>query len=599
MRFDEALPRLAAAYDQGVLVPFLGAGMSLPACPSWTGLITGLEEKCGIDPAVGSTAAVDLVRRANRAVRLLKRRDDQAFVDAMRGALYPAGKIIPPQTESLGRIWWPLTLTTNYDDYFHRAYHRWHDDPRDALTVLGRSAQDCQQVLSSLSSPSGCLLWALQGFLSRRGEHPLHSEMVVGHEEYRRVTHTAQHFRRAFAEVFRRRSFLFLGSSLGDTYLLDLFGEILEFAGANPLPHYAMVKRDSVDAPFLRSRFNIIALEYDEHTDLPGWLDRLHEQIGRAGTRPIRWSYSLAAADAGTATGVEDLEIVRGALPPPAEGELIAVSAGTGRSGTLWVSEGVFETVRSFWPQPVVGRGYLMEKLSDRFVFGYQKPDGTGPVPVVAINARVDDRDRRDLRLIGEAVGELLDWAAANGFRTVRMQVLASGKSAHYPARFSLAEAVRAYGRWRRATENALALRIHVTDPRALLELASGRLDVVELLTCEDVRFWVEVVDSGQVLERELVFDDCDHPLSRIAERFDVPRTGWEVDVNPRPRRDSEESTVDALWESDLLSVGVIPGATLRFIAPEARAADAPKPGNRMARTVPKLTGENDAADAV
>jgi hypothetical protein len=568
MEFNEALPRLAAAYDQGVLVPFLGAGMSWPACPDWKGLIAGLEERCGIDPTAGGTEPVDLVRRGNRAVRLLKRRDERTFINGMRAALYRGRPPVPPQTQALARLWWPLVLTTNYDNHFETAYGRAHRDARDALTVLGRSAQDCQQVLSSLSSTSGCLLWALQGYLAAgRGEHRLHPELVVGHEEYRRVTHTAQHFRRAFAEVFRRRSFLFLGSSLGDTYLLDLFGEILEFAGANPLPHYAMVKKGTVDAAFLRSRFNIIALQYDEHDQLPGWLDTLKAETDRAATRPVRWCYSLAAGEADGTAGVEDLEIIRGSLPPPAEGELVAVSAGTGRGGTLWVSEGVHDVVRPFWSRPVVGRGYLMERLSTRFVFGYPKPDGSGPVPVVAVNARVDDRDRRDLRLISEAVRELLDWAVEHGFHTVRMQVLASGKSAHYPARFSIAEAVRAFGRWRRATGHALALRIHLMDPRALLEVGAGRLDVVELLTCEDVRFWVEVVAGGQVLERELVFADSDRTLGEIAQDFAVPRTGWEIDVNPRPRLDARSQTVHAEWNNDLLSIGVIPGATLRFIA--------------------------------
>lgn len=594
MQFDAALPRLAAAYDQGVLVPFLGAGMSRPACPDWVGLISALEEQAGVDPDADDTATTDLVRRGNRAVRLLKRRDDDAFITAMRAALYGGrasrGKNgraavsvnhpVPPQTEALGKIWWPLVLTTNYDDHFVKAYHRWHDDPRDRLTVLGRSAQDCQQVLSSLSSPSGCLLWALQGYLERKKEHRLHPELVVGHEEYRRVTHTAQHFRRAFAEVFRRRSFLFLGSSLGDAYLLDLFGEILEFAGANPLPHYALVKQGTMDAAFLRSRFNIIALQYEEHTQLPEWLDRLREETGRALTRPVRWCYALAAGpDTGAPAGVEDLEIVRGPLPPPAQGELVAVSVGTDEGGLLWVSDGVQPTVRPFWPAPAKRpRGYAMQLLSERFVFGFQKPEGAGPVPVVAINARVDEHNRRDLRLIGEATTEMLDWAAGNGFHTVRMQVLASGTTAHYPARFSLSETVRAFGRWRRRNPAvALALRVHLMDPRALLELASGRLDVVELLTCDDVRFWVEVVDGGQVMERELVFADCDHPLSTIAERFDVPRSGWQVDVDPPPQRDSVECTADVLWENDLLSVGVVPGATLRFVAPETKAAAQPR----------------------
>lgn len=172
------------------------------------------------------------------------------------------------------------------------------------------------------------------------------------------------------------------------------------------------------------------------------------------------------------------------------------MSVGTGAQNTLWVGGGVGETVRPFWPRPLIApRGYAMERLGERFVFGYRKPDGT-PVPVVAVNARVDEYDRRDLRLIGDAVWELLDWAAAAGFRT-----------------------------------------------------------------------------GEQVLEREMVFGDCDRPLSTIAKRFDVPRTGWEIDINPRPRRDSDPNTVEKYWDTDLLSVGVVPGATLRFIAPEPQPA--------------------------
>lgn len=584
MQFHEVLPRLVAAYDQGVLVPFLGAGMSVSACPSWQGLIEGLEGYCSIDSQAASAGTADLVRRGNRAVRLLKRRDHGTFLEAIRATLYPPGKAIPSQTEALAKIWWPLVLTTNYDDHFVTAYNRFQSDERDRLVVLGRSPQDSQKILSSLSSTSGCLLWALQGYLARRKDHPLHPELVVGHEEYRRVTHTAQHFRRAFAEVFRRRSFLFLGSSLGDTYLLDLFGEILEFSGANPLPHYAMVKKGTVDVPFLRSRFNIIALEYEDHGDLPAWLDTLRAEIDSAGTRPVRWSWSLAAScGVEGAAGPPDLEILRGALPPPGSGELSVVSVGTGRDGTLWVSSGVHETVRSFWPPPVqTPRGYAMQKLGNRFVFGFQKADASGPVPVVAINARADDHDRRDLRLIGDAVREMLDWAVENGFRYVRMQVLASGRTAHYPARFSLAETVRAYGRWRRRTGHPLALRIHLVDVRALLEVAAGRLDVVELLTCEDVRFWVEVVDGHQVLERELVFADCDDSLNGIAERFDVPRAGWTMEVSPRPRPDSKPDAVQDVWEMDLLSVGVIPGATLRFIAPQSPSSAGSRPKKQM-----------------
>lgn len=574
MNFEDALPRLASTYDKGLLVPFLGAGMSRPACPDWAGLIEELERQSGVQPGEGAVGPADLVRRANRAVRILKRKNRDDFPRALRHALYPSPMQPPPQTEALARIWWPLVLTTNYDDLFAQAYRRNFREAGDALTVLGRSPQDCQQVLTSLSSTNGCTLWALQGYLGRgSGSVPvrhLRAELVVGHEEYRRVAHTAQHFRRAFAEVFRRRSFLFLGSGLGDEYLLDLFGEILEFSGANPLPHFAMVKAGTVDAPFLRSRFNIIALEYADHDALPGWLDALRAEVGSSRARPVRWCFSLGCpVNLREAEPCEDLEIVRGQLPDPGPGEVVAVSGGTGAEGRVWVSEPIFEFVARYWPAPAQSRGFQIPRVGPTYVRGYPDADGR-TMPVVAVVARADEQDRRDLRVIGDAATELFDWAVGEGYQRVRMQLLASGRTAHFPAHFSLAETVRAYGRWRRR-EGAppLRLSIHLVHPGAIFEVASGRLDVVELLTADDVRFWVEVVDEGQVLERELVFAPPERTVGEIVQQFELPVRGWMLEVNPQPRRDSRPVPLADARRADLLEVGVCPGATLRFTSAE------------------------------
>lgn len=479
-----------------------------------------------------------------------------------------AGAATPPQTTGLAKIWWPLVLTTNYDDYFVRAYEDHHQEPRDAVTVLGRSAQDCQQVLSSLSAPYGCCLWSLQGYLPREGHHRLQGELVVGHEEYRRVTHTAQHFRRAFAEVFRRRTLLYLGSSLADAYLLDLFGEILEFSGANPMPHYALVQRNSVDASFLRSRFNIIALEYETHDEVPKYLDQLKAELDRGRARPMRWTYSLDLAAAPAACGGADLEIIRGAMPDPSPGELMAVSIGTSRDGMQWISRNVQSLVERHWPPTNRPTGYCLGPIGERFVVGFKNPDGSPRLPIVGVNARANDRDDRDLRLIGDALRELLEWTADQGFLNLRMQLLASGQTAHYPGQFALAEMIRTYGRWRRQTDRAISLKIHLFDHRPALEVATGRLDVVELLSCDDVRFWVEIVDGQQVVGREIVFADGEETLGEIARRFDIPERGWAVAVSPPPRPDSQPHSVKDEWNANLVSVGVVPGVTLRFSAP-------------------------------
>ena len=585
LTFESALPRLVTAHDQGVLVPFLGAGMSRDTCPDWKTLVTSLEAQSGVPVAGGALdEPADLVRRANRAVRVLKRREQGAgFPGALRHALYagcpPSELPIPAQTAALARIWWPLVMSTNYDDLFATVYEKGLGSAPETLAVVGRSAQDCQQVLSSLSSTmTGSLLWALQGYLPRNevaALRPLEDELVVGHEEYRRVTHTALHFRRAFGEVFRRRSLLFLGSSLSEAYLLDLFGEVLEFSGANPLPHYAMVREGSVDTDFLRSRFNIIALEFGGYPELPGWLDRLGEAIGASRARPVRWSFQLAAPPRGggasattPAPAADDLEIVRGPLPLPAPGECVAVSAGLGSDGSPWFNPDIYDRlVRPTWPRRVKGEGSRASRLGTRFLYGPPPAPGAEVWPVVAVMARDADSDRRDLRLIGEAATELFQWAAAQGFQRLRMQLLASGKTSHFPSRFSLAETVRAFGRWKRESGSPLPLVIHLVNPGALFEVSTGRLDVVELLTCDDLRFWVEVVDGVRVLERELMFEPVERTVGALAARFDVRGGGWSVEVNPRPQSSSGPVPVLGAASSDLLDIGVISGATLRFVA--------------------------------
>ena len=128
------------------------------------------------------------------------------------------------------------------------------------MQVLGRSQADCRDVLASLHSSRAPILWALQGYVGesvgsrvrqfrrasaiewskdnplanllnpakRTATNPspsasrlyeskleqLRSQLVVGHEEYRRVAYTEPQFRRVFAEVFRARSLLFLGCSM-------------------------------------------------------------------------------------------------------------------------------------------------------------------------------------------------------------------------------------------------------------------------------------------------------------------------------------------------------------------------------------------------
>jgi hypothetical protein len=326
---------LALAYGQGLLVPFIGAGLSAPTCPLWPDFVAKLERAAGVSSQDSTISGDALIRRSARAVRKL--RNESSLADAVRTAIYAeSDRFKPPKaTTALANIWWPLVVTTNYDSLFIDAWNkRWivsEGEPLPQTTEmipLGRGPLDCQRVLNSLRAPDQSLLWAVQGFVGSPDEKRLHllcNQLVVGHEEYRRETYAALHFRRAFAELYRSRIFLFLGAGLGDPYFLELFGEIVELLGSVPHMHYAFVPKGKVDSDFLLRRLQIRTLEYEltdnnshgEH--LVAFLSKLEQVIESKRPRTVRWAFRLDARHTiKRRDSKPDVEIVRGDLPKKA-----------------------------------------------------------------------------------------------------------------------------------------------------------------------------------------------------------------------------------------------------------------------------------------
>src|SRR5438132_670512 len=97
-----------------------------------TSLATGATRILPVPPA-NITVPLDcksphdeLIRRANSAVRTLKGGERGAFAKAVRAGLLSAGtdnRSIPPQTQTLARLSWPLVLSTNYDNCYAAAFH--------------------------------------------------------------------------------------------------------------------------------------------------------------------------------------------------------------------------------------------------------------------------------------------------------------------------------------------------------------------------------------------------------------------------------------------------------------------------------------------
>jgi hypothetical protein len=560
---QDFLALTVSSYHRGLLVPFMGAGMSRPKCASWPELVNNLERLADINATTGvDNSPADLTRRANRAVRVL-RRDKSAFPGVVASALAGSGTAVPPQTIALSQIWWPLVLTTNYDDLYATAASASFSGP---ISVAGRSPADCRRILNSLHTPALPLIWALQGYIGTAPEpdatQALRHELVIGHDEYRRVTHSNPYFRTAFAEVFRTRSLLFLGSGLQDPYLLDLFGEVLEKAGPNPVPHFAIVRQGQADSDFLHSSLNIIAYEVTDHDGVLLFLNALRAAIDGERVRERSWSYATRSRAHVRLGETWDVCIERAVVPRPAEGECIAISCGYENGKVLnsgWMQEHA-DADTSLRGQRV---DEYLSVPDDQYVVG------GGPTPYYFVIARDrtrggTSRDRRDLRVIGAAMQELLSRAADEGYRLVRAQLLAAGERRVFPPVFSIIEMLRAFGEWKRLNARELSLAIQVVDPSVIFALSTGRIDVAELLSGGPMRFWVEI--TGDANARHLNHERPETLLTSIARKFDVPMTAaWRFVVEPSPEPHSRYISLHEARNRTLREIGVVSSSTLRF----------------------------------
>jgi hypothetical protein len=566
LSFQEILPLLTSTYRAGRLVPFIGAGMSRPRLADWEGFVENLERLAGITPSPGEPQ----VRAQRAAAKIRNSGTAESFFAKIRESLKVAngyaGPKIPPQTKALAQIFWPLTISTNYDDLFYGACREVHETRLDPL-LLGRSAGDCKRVMSALSSPFDReIVWHIQGFVG--GQHSDHllqeeaaelprlsAELVIGHSEYRQVANTAVHFRRCFGEVFRSRSFLFLGSSLSEEYFWNLFGEMLELCGPSSVSHFALISRnDRVDVRFLAEQMNITVYQYDDHAELPGLLRTLKDSIDQPEVRMARWSVQ--------ARGGAVLEVVpHAALPVPdmASGASVALVVGSDETGHIEVAD------------------VKQEELSSKF---QGKRFGTSdhvlsPEPgLFAVRAITGDPTKTNC--IGSAVDELFH-ALDSACRELHLHLPSAGGTV--PPVYGFIETVRAYG---------TLLREHASPPRLiayvgsqiLLNLTAQQIDLHELLASELIRFWTVVNPVARTTSGTPYSEVDREPIRRVLYKCSKTLIGsvamevlsdvapaalkdWKLSVCPSSHHHPESVTVDKVADKTICDAGIAFGSVL------------------------------------
>ena len=590
MTFEEALPRLLTAYSKEELVPFIGAGMSAKSCTLWFDFVSQLCSYADLSRVPAPDAAAgDLIRLADRAVQVLLNHSDEALQkgvrEALKGVDYPS---VPVQTQLLTQVYWPLVLTTNYDDWLVGCAdaQRWSHAEENRMRVLGRSPADCYEVLTSLYVRSPPLLWALQGFLggqyreydatfkARSVSGDLASQVVVGHQQYQLVMHREPHFRRAFSEVLRRRSLLFIGSGLQEDYLLNLFGEVQIMHGPGSLPHYALMREngDLDVSSALLARYNIVPITYRLFSDLPRLLERLAESVAQLNAHSFgeerRYPLSLSNRDR---SGY--LALRRGELPFPKEDACAALSLGLNEDGTPKLGT----SARSFFGKakklyPDFKEDY--EPLNDP---GFFKVRGLPRVYALVARSLGSKRvDRRDLRLLAPTVKRFLELCVDAGYKTVHLPLLAAGEGRNWHPSFCLIETVRGVRMFVAGCSDDQplpAIYVHIVDPSVLYPLRAGKLFIEENLYCDDLRFWVIIERAHGASEHLLLLRNPVDKLSDVAAFLGLSdESDRSISISPLPTAESKVMRLAEVWSSTLTSLGITNYSTLIFSRPRQHA---------------------------
>lgn len=591
--FDEALPSLRAARRGGRLVPFVGAGLSRPHCRSWPHFIEALYR--GFDeapaPALASIDPESLYRAADRVAAWLRLRPAEERLALLRKALHdPDAPDLPPQAVALASFDWPLVITTNYDDLVPRAFRqRRRDDGAGEIAILGRSRDDCARVVRSLDILDNPIVWFIQGHVGEGAvRRSLLDEVVVGHQQYQQAINASSSFRRAFSEVFRRRSLLFVGSGLAESYFVNLIAETLFSLGPSSQPHFALFcdsdLQGRVDPEFLAVRLGITPVRYGAaHADLPAALDAVGRDAVASVSGARVYGMTRMAFTIPRGTDVEAVplavELRHGRIPAPPEGGCVVLSVGRDRVGGRF-KPGLGSQARSFLRGFVGSDRHAETRLVD--VSGL--PQGRmfrvllrdEPIPVFLLAARELDHARHDdearsLAAVTEATAEALHAIEAAGFSRVAMGLMAAGPSRTDEPPYCLAaqlSGIRAFAAGAVPLQGRIsAIGIDIVDDEVWSPLVQGRIPVLDLLASRLARVLVRVADASGTVEEFALSVPHDATIGDVLATYCIADGGIEIAARPLPRRTLGE----------LQGVRVFPGMVIDVCPPTGRSSEGSK----------------------
>ncbi len=551
-QFGDALPGLRALREAGRLVPFVGAGLSRPYSRRWPDFIAELFEGFGESSPIkiSDDDPETLYRAADRVAAWLRLKPANNRRDRLEDALRdPSAQMLPAQAEALGAGAWPLIITTNYDDVVSQAVKKGRDrDPH----ILGRSAQDCAQVVRSLETLEDPIVWYIQGRVAPvagKDELPgrsLLDEMVIGSNQYQQAINASPAFRRAFSEVYRRKSLVFIGSGLAESYFVNLISEVLFSLGPSNQPHFALFSDEDlgrVDPEFLAVRLGITPVRYgSSHNDLPSALAALSGNVGNSQVAPPAMT-SMGFTIPCTAGADLSVGLRYGRLRWPAEDGCVILSVGVDPAGKRY-SPGLGPQARSFLNDPEHAAKVAIRTEEDVLDLQqgrmFRVNSRNAPTPVFLLAARdlegKPDREARSLASITEATVDGLRAVARAGFRHASMGLLAAGLHSKEIAPYSLIAqlaGIRAYADTANSPTVA-SVDIDIFDAEVWSALTLGRIPVLDLLSSRLARVLVRVTDGTGAVEEFALSMPHGSTVGDVLDAYKIKGEDLE-EVSPRP----------------------------------------------------------------
>jgi len=564
LEFKDIIPKLENMYRKGLLVPFLGSGMSRGICCEWKVLLENLGKITGI-----STKSYDL---ANSSA-LIRLADE--ISSALRGytiedqiGIYRTALLRNPNTENsnatieLAKLYWPLVISTNYDDVFLNAANK-GGNSKYSTEVLGRNIEDCHNILRSLEEVTSPKLWAIQGFVggqmslvdhmipSLKKQKELASQVVLGHQQYQQAINSNLHFRRAFAEVFRRRSLLFLGSGILEDYLVNLFSEILHHQGVGINPHFALLKKSEVglyNNLFMQRRLGIVPIFYSEHDDLPIYLQSFVTEIkywidvnSKKNPPPSRVIFQdelgfKLAAKAADGTIPLKVNIIKSPIPSSTDSKQCSVvSLGRDDKGAL-PGDQANGYITSYLKSNHLNGNIEWHPIGDNpsYIFRYGESSIFG---LAARKKHVDskDLDHRDLGIIPEAVSSILKELDYRSYETINFGGIAAGPGSPWHPIHPFAQLLLGIKKYisKNFVKHIKRINLYVVDPATWSAFVSGKIPVEALLTSEISTHTIETIDTGGATESFSLTLKESTTLKELLELCNVNRAKWDIQVFP------------------------------------------------------------------